>query len=293
MNKTSQSKNIEGNSAKKRFRFIVAFIIIFVVLLFPIIQCGNRISNAKSLLSMNSSNDTIIWTIENENQVVENFLEEEKQSLIQNAITKYISSYNGLNIRNKNWEVINTLPLNTAITVLKEQVTEDKKYDLILFNDDYAYASHEFLKLQKTVVKKTTKDENKTLTVNSQKNVKKAQNESSSEPESVTTFAQTDNDESGWTYLGTFTSTAYCNCSKCCGKWAGGPTASGKMPQAGRTIAVDPKVIPLGSQVKINGKIYIAEDTGSAIKGKKIDIYYDSHSAANNWGRRSIEVYVL
>ena len=293
MNKTSQSKNIEGNSIKKRFRFIIALIIIFVVLLFPIIQCGNRISNAKSLLSMNSNNDTIVWTIENENQVVENFLEEEKQSLIQNAITKYISSYNGLNIRNKNWEVINTLPLNTAITVLKEQVTKDKKYDLILFNDDYAYASHEFLKLQKTVVKKTTKDENKTLTVNSQKNVKKAQNESSSEPESVTTFAQTDNDESGWTYLGTFTSTAYCNCSKCCGKWAGGPTASGKMPQAGRTIAVDPNVIPLGSQVKINGKIYIAEDTGSAIKGKKIDIYYDSHSAANNWGRRSIEVYVL
>ena len=41
------------------------------------------------------------------------------------------------------------------------------------------------------------------------------------------------------------------------------------------------------------GEIYIAEDTGSAIKGKKIDIYYDSHSAANNWGRRSIEVYVL
>jgi len=65
------------------------------------------------------------------------------------------------------------------------------------------------------------------------------------------------------------------------------------MPQAGRTIAVDPKVIPLGSQVKINGNIYTAEDTGSAIKGKKIDIYYNSHSEALNWGRRSIEVYVL
>ena len=84
--------------------------------------------------------------------------------------------------------------------------------------------------------------------------------------------------------LGKFKITAYCNCSKCCGKWAGGPTASGTMPQAGRTIAVDPKVIPLGSKVIIDGHTYIAEDTGSAIKGNKIDMYFDSHSEAMTWG---------
>ena len=94
-------------------------------------------------------------------------------------------------------------------------------------------------------------------------------------------------------YLGKFTLTAYCNCKTCCGKWAGGPTASGKMPKAGRTIAVAPKVIPLGSKVIINGKTYTAEDTGSKIKKKKIDIYFDSHSEAEKFGKQTAKVYLV
>lgn len=93
--------------------------------------------------------------------------------------------------------------------------------------------------------------------------------------------------------LGEFKLTAYCNCKKCCGKWAGGPTASGKMPKQGRTIAVDPKVIPLGSKVVINGITYIAEDTGSAIKNKRIDVYFDSHKEALNFGVKYADVYVV
>ena len=93
--------------------------------------------------------------------------------------------------------------------------------------------------------------------------------------------------------LGRFKLTAYCNCSKCCGKWAGGPTASGVMPKAGRTIAVDPKVIPLGSKVKINGHTYVAEDTGGAIKGNRIDVYHSSHSAALDFGVHHADVYLL
>lgn len=81
--------------------------------------------------------------------------------------------------------------------------------------------------------------------------------------------------------LGTFTLTAYCSCRKCCGRWSGGPTASGAMPQAGRTIAVDKRVIPLGTKVYIEGYgEFIAEDTGSAIKGNRIDVYMESHNAA-------------
>jgi 3D (Asp-Asp-Asp) domain-containing protein len=94
-------------------------------------------------------------------------------------------------------------------------------------------------------------------------------------------------------YLGKFTLTAYCNCKECCGKWAGGPTASGKMPKEGRTIAVDRKVIPLGSKVIINGKTYIAEDTGSLIKNKRIDVYFDSHSEALKFGEQTAKVYLV
>ena len=92
--------------------------------------------------------------------------------------------------------------------------------------------------------------------------------------------------------LGTFKLTAYCNCSKCCGKWAGGKTASGTTPTAGRTIAVDTSVIPFGTKVVINGNTYIAEDTGSAIKGNRIDVYFSSHQSALNFGKQSAEVFI-
>lgn len=99
-------------------------------------------------------------------------------------------------------------------------------------------------------------------------------------------------------YIGTFTLTAYCNCRKCCGKWARGPTASGEMPEAGKTIAVDPDVIPLGTRVYIDGMgEYVAQDTGSAINGNRIDVYMDSHTAARNFadgaGSCKAEVYIV
>lgn len=62
--------------------------------------------------------------------------------------------------------------------------------------------------------------------------------------------------------------------------------------QAGRTIAVDPKLIRLGSKVRMNGKEYIAEDTGGAIKGRRIDLFVDSHSEAMKFGKKLIEIYV-
>lgn len=64
------------------------------------------------------------------------------------------------------------------------------------------------------------------------------------------------------------------------------------MPQAGRTIAVDPDIIPLGSTVKIEGQEYVAEDTGGAIKGNRIDIFVSSHDEATIKGVKTQTVYV-
>jgi uncharacterized protein YabE (DUF348 family)/3D (Asp-Asp-Asp) domain-containing protein len=74
-----------------------------------------------------------------------------------------------------------------------------------------------------------------------------------------------------------------------------GVTRSGTTVKEGRTIAVDPRVIPLGWWVYIEGIGFRrAEDTGSAVKGKKIDIYYDSESYANKFGlKRGYTVYVI
>jgi 3D (Asp-Asp-Asp) domain-containing protein len=94
------------------------------------------------------------------------------------------------------------------------------------------------------------------------------------------------------TDLGQFKLTFYCACKKCCGPNAKGITATGTKVQEGRTIAVDPKVIKLGSQVEIEGfGTYIAEDTGSAIKGKIIDIYLNSHEEALHKGVQYANVY--
>jgi 3D (Asp-Asp-Asp) domain-containing protein len=93
--------------------------------------------------------------------------------------------------------------------------------------------------------------------------------------------------------LGKFKLTAYCTCSKCCGKWADGITASGTAATPGRTIAVDKNVIPLGSKVTINGYEYTAEDTGSAIKGNRIDILFPTHQDALNFGIQYAEVAII
>ena len=98
-----------------------------------------------------------------------------------------------------------------------------------------------------------------------------------------------------FTPLGEFNLTAYCSCSKCCGQWGesrpvvnGHPivfTASGALAEQGVTIAVDPEVIPYGTKVYIEGVgVRVAQDTGGAIKGNRIDVYYDDHSEAWNSG---------
>lgn len=78
-----------------------------------------------------------------------------------------------------------------------------------------------------------------------------------------------------------------------------GITASGRKAERG-VIAVDPRVIPLGTKVYVetvgNGADYgyaIAADTGGAIKGNVIDLFYDSKIEALNWGRRNVRVYII
>lgn len=93
--------------------------------------------------------------------------------------------------------------------------------------------------------------------------------------------------------LGMFKVTAYCPCTKCCGQYANGITSTGVTAQANRTIAVDPKVIPYGTMVFIDGHPYIAEDCGGAIKSNRIDIYFDTHEEALNWGVKNLEVTIV
>ena len=92
--------------------------------------------------------------------------------------------------------------------------------------------------------------------------------------------------------LGRFTCYAYCSCPSCCGQWSGGPTASGTMPEEGRTIAADWGVLPAGTEVYLDGIGWrTVEDTGSGITGDKLDLYMGSHAAALEFGVKEVEVY--
>lgn len=89
--------------------------------------------------------------------------------------------------------------------------------------------------------------------------------------------------------------THYCICAKCCGK-SDGITASGKQAVPYVTVAVDPKVIPLGADVLVdygNGDIqyYKVEDTGGSIKGNKIDICVGSHEEAIQLGVKNATIW--
>lgn len=86
--------------------------------------------------------------------------------------------------------------------------------------------------------------------------------------------------------------TAYCPCEKCCDQWADGITKTGTKATAGRTIAVDPNVIQLGSKVEINGKTYVAEDIGGAIDGLHIDVFFNTHKEAEAFGVQTADVIV-
>lgn len=84
--------------------------------------------------------------------------------------------------------------------------------------------------------------------------------------------------------------TAYCPCERCCGK-TDGITKSGTKAAPDYTIAVDPKLIPLGSWLYIDqlGWRY-AHDTGGAIKQNKIDVFYNSHKEALTFGVQKLRI---
>ena len=98
--------------------------------------------------------------------------------------------------------------------------------------------------------------------------------------------------------LGEFKLTAYCPCSKCCGQWANNRPngivygATGEELKEEYSIAVDPNVIPYGTEVVINGNTYKAQDCGGAIKGNRIDVYFNNHQDALDFGVQYAQVYI-
>jgi 3D (Asp-Asp-Asp) domain-containing protein len=79
---------------------------------------------------------------------------------------------------------------------------------------------------------------------------------------------------------------------------SGGETASQTMTKAGRTVAADPTVLPIGTVIDVKNAgsysgEYVVQDTGDKIVGRRIDIYMPSHAAAIEFGRKDVRVRIV
>lgn len=103
--------------------------------------------------------------------------------------------------------------------------------------------------------------------------------------------------------LGEYKLTAYCSCERCCGYWAtvrpkdedGNPivyTANKSIAKQGVTVAADTSVLPFGTVLLINDHEYTVQDVGGAVKGNHIDVYFESHEEALQFGVQYKEIFL-
>lgn len=169
----------------------------------------------------------------------------------------------------------NTVATDSNTTNIVLQEGKDGKKEVT-----YKVKYQNEIEIEKTVISEVVVQEpvNKIVQVQ-----KKAQTSRASDMPRTTTTAVIDGE--------TYKITAYCSCSKCCGK-STGRTASGTQATAGRTVAA-PAKFAFGTKLNIGGNIYTVEDRGGAIQGNRIDIYVSSHSAALQWGVKYLPVSVV
>lgn len=159
-------------------------------------------------------------------------------------------------------------------STLKEYTTQNKQYEII------TNSLREQLKFKNQII---TQKENIISDKDSEITIL------SKTVDELSTIIEEEHSNIQIAYLGKFTLTYY---SK---EQFPSATYTGVMPQAGITVAVDPNLIPLGSQLYINGLgVRYAQDTGGKIKGNNIDVFVDTTAEAIKLGRKQqIDVWIL
>lgn len=191
----------------------------------------------------------------------ENKEQKTETTILETPITMYVIAKEGLNVRenyNINAKILKVLPYST-------QVIFTEKYQNWVKIGENQWVSYKYLSKKEPVVeKKNTATKTKVKT-----------------PSSIPSNG----------YIA-FTATGYCPCKKCCGK-TNGITASGAKAKAGITVAMSSKY-KFGTKVEIKGMgTYTVQDRGGAIQGNKIDIYFNTHQEALNFGRRTVYLKVI
>ncbi|MED3440238.1 3D domain-containing protein [Bacillus subtilis] len=169
-----------------------------------------------------------------------------------------------------------------------ESLSKEKKQ----LQSDLKKAKDENKKLEVRLRRKLEEKKKKDAAEKAKKQAISKSSKSKSTSRSGNDVDKTSSGYNGWTKM-SVEATGYSLISDELGSDGDSLTATGTQARVG-IIAVDPRVIPLGSIVYIPsmGREFRAEDTGGMIKGNKIDIYMAHGDQARQWGRRNIEIYI-
>lgn len=285
--KGKHSKNEKKNKKKKKLKIVdkkkfirsITFCILFLVLIGVIIFKVATKSNVEPIT--NEMIDNMIETVETTNNITTSNdiqvtsrggilprAELKTPTVLEIPETLYVNVKSGVNVR----ESYTTESNKVKGLTYGSKVTVTEKLDNWGKIGENQWVLLDNFSTTKPVIEEPKKE------------VKSNNNNGDNKSSNVST-----NESTGWVK---FTATGYCNCSKCCGKTTG-TTASGTKATAGRTVAMSSKY-SFGTKIEIKGMgTYVVEDRGGAIKGNKIDIYFDSHQEALNFGRKTVYLRVI
>ena len=281
---------------------IIAISLIFLFLTSIAVVAGNvKLNSVKIILSsgyeMNVlSSKTKISEILDENHII--ILEDEK---VIPSLDEELSSNNTIKIfKNTDEEV----EIATEIECSENIKTEDilKNYEQIIEKIvTYKIKYQNDVEIEKTEISSEIIKEpiNKIVEVRTRQITSRSSNLRTASTNPATTASTTlaKKVEGITPKVATFNTSAYCPCMSCCGK-TNGITSSGALASQWYTLAAG-SVYPIGTVIYIpyfkdkpNGGWFVVQDRGGAISSDRLDIFYNSHSSALQFGRRYLECYV-
>ena len=285
--KGKHSKNEKKNKKKKKLKIVdkkkfirsITFCILFLVLIGVIIFKVATKSNVEPIT--NEMIDNMIETVETTNNITTSNdiqvtsrggilprAELKTPTVLETPETLYVNVKKGINVRDTystEGNKVKSLVYGTEVKITAKMDNWGQIGDNQWILLDNLSTTKPVIEQPKREIKITNNSDNKTSNISTNENT------------------------GSWIK---FNASAYCGCAKCCGKTTG-RTASGTKATAGRTVAMSSKYA-FGTKVEIKGYgTYTVEDRGGAIKGNKIDIYFDSHQDALNFGRKTVYLRVV
>lgn len=280
-------KIVDKQKFKRSVTICILFFLLIGVLIFKLVSGSSNVPATNDIFNTTISSSAQIYNNENNTPKIETTnrgevsrTEKKEPTVLEQPETLYVNVKEGVNVResySSDSDKVKALEYGAEIKITAKMDNWGKigEKQWVLLDNLSANKPKIEEEQKKETNTTTTKSSTKTTTTKNKQVNKKSTNNTASNGEYIK-----------------FTATAYCGCSRCCDK-STGKTASGTKATAGRTVAMSSKYA-FGTKIEIKGYgTYVVEDRGGAISGNRIDIYFNSHSEALNFGRRTVYLRVV